>query len=416
MFAAVGAAELAHQRAGFFGDGAHLGGTAAGAGDAHVENRPHVQRAHRGMGIPGAACAVAGEHVGERVGVLGQVVERHRAVFDEAHRLAVALQAHHDVQAGLANLPEVLLRRLVDQAHHAAGQAEVAHQRHQLIELGRQFAFRFTAELDQQNRRRPADQRRFNRRAKRRVRQAQVDHGAIDQFHGGGCELDDVLGRFHRGAKGREVDDAQGLRARKFGKLQGQAAREGERAFRADQQMCEVHVPVARVGQFALRVEDVEVVATDPAQHLGPAGFDLAVLLVGQVAHELAELGRPAAELRQRAEVQQFPAGQPGARTGHVVHHVAVGDRAAAARVVAGHAAQRGLRAGGHVHRVPQAVGLELRVQVVEHQAGLHNGLAVRRVDMQARAGSVCWCRSPARRRWSGRTGWCRRHAPAPAP
>ncbi len=95
----------------------------------HVEDRPHVQRAHRGMRVPGAARAVAREHLGQRVGVLGQVLQRHGAVFDEAHRLAVALQAHHDVQAGLAHFPQGLLRRLVGHLHHAAGQAQVAHQR-----------------------------------------------------------------------------------------------------------------------------------------------------------------------------------------------------------------------------------------------------------------------------------------------
>ncbi len=40
------------------------------------------------------------------VGVFGQMLERHRAVLDEAHRLAVALEAHHDVEAGLAHLPQ----------------------------------------------------------------------------------------------------------------------------------------------------------------------------------------------------------------------------------------------------------------------------------------------------------------------
>ncbi len=51
--------------------------------------------------------------------------------------------------------------------------------------------------------------------------------------------------------------------------------------------------------------------------------------------------------------------GQPGLDAGHVVHHVAVGDASDAAGVVAGHAAERGLRAGGHIDREPQAVRLE---------------------------------------------------------
>ena len=72
------------------------------------------------------------EHLGQRVGVVGEVLERHRAVLDEADRLAVALEAHHDVEAGLAHLPQVLLRRVVGHLDHAARQAEVAHQLDQL--------------------------------------------------------------------------------------------------------------------------------------------------------------------------------------------------------------------------------------------------------------------------------------------
>ena len=118
------------------GDGAHLGRAVA----PHVEDRPHVQRADRGMGVPGAARAVAREHLGQRVGVVGQVLERHGAVLDEADRLAVALQAHHDVEAGLAHLPQVLLRRVVGHLDHAAGQAEVAHQLDQVAAAARSSA------------------------------------------------------------------------------------------------------------------------------------------------------------------------------------------------------------------------------------------------------------------------------------
>ena len=51
------------------------------------------------------------------------------------------------------------------------------------------------------------------------------------------------------------------------------------------------------------------------------------------------------------------------------MHHVAVGDAAAAAGVVASHAAQRRLGAGRHIDRIPQAVRLEGGIEVVEHDA-----------------------------------------------
>ena len=180
MLAAEGALVLAHQRAGFFGDGAHLGGAVA----AHVEDRPHVQRADRRVRVPGAAGAVPREHFGQRVGVVGQMLERHRAVLDEAHRLAVALQAHHDVEAGLAHFPQVFLRRVVGHLDHAAGQAEVAHQLDQVRQLGA------AAPPCRRRRTRPAGSRAgwpisavsmVGRKAG--LAQAQLDHRAVDQLH-----------------------------------------------------------------------------------------------------------------------------------------------------------------------------------------------------------------------------------------
>ena len=90
----------------------------------------------------------------------------------------------------------------------------------------------------------------------------------------------------HRRMEGREVDDAEHLRAGQRRELQRQLARPGERAFGADQQVREVDAAVVGVGLFALRMEDVEVVAGDAAQHLRPARLDLAAMAIGEVADE----------------------------------------------------------------------------------------------------------------------------------
>ena len=132
VLAAVGALVVAHQGRGLFGNSAHFGGAAR----AHVQNRPHMQRTHRPVGVPGAFAAVFFEHLGQRIGVFGQVLQRHGAVFNKADRLAVALEAHHDVEAGLAHFPQVFLRRVVNHFDHRTGQAQVAHQLHQPLDLG----------------------------------------------------------------------------------------------------------------------------------------------------------------------------------------------------------------------------------------------------------------------------------------
>jgi len=92
---------------------------------------------------------------------------------------------------------------------------------------------------------------------------------------------------------------------------------------------------------------------------------------------------RTRAQRGDRPEVDTVAVGQPGARADHVVHHVAVGNRARAAGIVAGHAAERGLCAGGDVHRKPQAVRLQLGIQVIEYQPGFDLRRALRHIDVE---------------------------------
>ena len=70
MLSAVGAFVLAHQFAGFFGNGAHL----LRAITAHVQYRPHMQSTHRSMGIPSAFAAMLLKHLSQGIGVLSQVL------------------------------------------------------------------------------------------------------------------------------------------------------------------------------------------------------------------------------------------------------------------------------------------------------------------------------------------------------
>ncbi len=134
VLAAEGALVAAHQFGGLLGDRAHPYGSALGAVATHVQDRPHVQGPDRGVCIPGAVSAMPCEYFGERVGVGGEMLERHRAILDEAHRLAVALEAHHDVQARLAHFPQRLLGRGLRHLDDAAGQPQIAHQLHQILQ------------------------------------------------------------------------------------------------------------------------------------------------------------------------------------------------------------------------------------------------------------------------------------------
>ena len=101
MLTAISAFEFAHKFAGLFADLSHLLGAIA----SHVQDRAHVQGAYRGMRIPSAFGAMPFKNFCQGVGVFGQMHQRNSAVFNKAHRFAVALQAHHDVEACFTNFP-----------------------------------------------------------------------------------------------------------------------------------------------------------------------------------------------------------------------------------------------------------------------------------------------------------------------
>ena len=197
--------------------------------------------------------------------------------------------------------------------------------------------------------------------------QRQLDHGAVHQLDCGqaATEFDDVLRGIHGRVKGREIHHAQHLGAGQFAELQSQVFGQRQRAFAAHQQVRQIDRAVGGVGTLVLVVKDVEVVAADPSQDLGPAGVDVGRELLGQGAHVVAQFPRLAAAAGVVTQRQQRAVGSPRLCATHVVHHVAVGNAAAAAGVVAGHAAQRGLCAGGDIDRVPQAVFFQAGVEVV---------------------------------------------------
>ena len=133
----------------FFHDCAHL---LRAARVLHIENWAHVQTAHRGMGIPGASGAVFLEYACQPIGILRQVFQLHRAVFNKRYRFAVAFHRHHDVQASLAHLPDSRLKFGIEHFDHGTGEAEVCHQLNQLGELADLQVAIFAGKFDQQQR------------------------------------------------------------------------------------------------------------------------------------------------------------------------------------------------------------------------------------------------------------------------
>ncbi len=153
--------------------------------------------------------------------------------------------------------------------------------------------------------------------------------------------------------------------------LQRQLPAECQRALRADQQVREVGDAVIGVGARILTIENVDVVAGDAPQHLRHARDNLVAFAQRDALYALYNLlqAHPLRRLAQRPEARLAAVGEDRFDRLDVVHHVAVLDRARAARIVAGHPADRALRGRRDIHRKPQPMRLEPGVQMIQHNA-----------------------------------------------
>ncbi len=173
--------------------------------------------------------------------------------------------------------------------------------------------------------------------------------------------------------------DAQGPLAQHRPQLQLDGGGIGQGAFRADQDVGQVHPGIDRV-------QSIQIVAADPALHAGETRGDLVGFACadGQQALGQGAFGR----VVQFTEVRRGLAQMDGLAVGHdrvdgqhIVAHGAVTQGAAAAGIVAGHAADGGARGSGDIHRKPKTVLFEQAVQIVQHDARLHHAAAV--LDIQ---------------------------------
>ena len=181
---------------------------------------------------------------------------------------------------------------------HAAGQAEVAHQLVQPLEIAHLRLALLARELDQQDRLGLALQGALDHRRERGVGEREVDHGAIDQLHRRGpsftmcCAASIALWKRGKCATPRALCSAmRELQVRRC-VTASVPSLPTSRCARLTNVACRA----AR-----LREEDVEVVAADAAQHLGLHALDLVAL--GEAAPRPCRRSRaPPAACPRRAE------------------------------------------------------------------------------------------------------------------
>ena len=192
-----------------------------------------------------------------RVGVFGEMLERHRAILDEGDRLSLLLHRHHDVEAGGAHVGDRRLQRRIEHLDHAAPlRAAACPSRSRDRPSARASCFsRRTFSSGRPRRTRPAAPR-----PARRARTARASGGTSAMSRASsimvrstsstaiGAELDEVLRRVHRLVEAAEMAGADRALAEQRRELQLDLRGEAERAFRADQDMREVD---ARCGRAA---------------------------------------------------------------------------------------------------------------------------------------------------------------------
>ncbi len=279
-----------------------------------------MQAADGGVGVPRAPRAVLREHVRHGVGVVGEVLERHRAILNERDRLGVALHRHHDVEAGFAHLPDRFLAgRLVD-LDHRVGMAVIGHTGVEALEVPLEFGEILARELREQQTVRRAAGDVGERGAKQRDVGAEHQHVVVDELHRHGVEIDDAARRLHRGPKRREMAHPHDPVRRQPRKLERYRGGGRQRPLRAHQQ----------VGEVRTRLDQrIEVVAADPALDLRVPGQDLRPLGFGERHHPTCELFGPrraadaATVIACQPEAERFGIVEQGLHRQHVVAHLA---------------------------------------------------------------------------------------------
>jgi hypothetical protein len=271
-----------------------------------VHHRTDMQAPDRRVRVDTGDRAVRVDDLQEAVDVVAQLPGRDRRVLDERQGLVVALHRHRQPERRLAEAPDAGLVGQRQSAPPAAAEPGGRKPLLERVQARRQIVAVVAVELDAQQRGRIAHQNAAAERVERTVLLGVVEDEAVHHFDRRWMMAEHERRRCKRVEQVVELDGQHRLRRRQRYQVDLCGDDEPECAFRADDHLGQIE-RLARIGEL------VEVVAADPAQHLGEAAFDFITARRGGVPDAAIARGlEPGAGARrielsgvERTEVRQ---------------------------------------------------------------------------------------------------------------
>ena len=348
----------------------------------HVEDRPDVQAPDVGMAVARGLDAVPLDDGAEAVVEGGEAFGGDRRVLDEGDRLGVADHPHQDREAGLADLPEVVLvglRQALADPEHVRTPLEPPRQ---VVGAVGQLLGRVGVVLrGQDGGRAPLGEAQVA--LELRVPRGQLEDHPVEHLDGRRPGRDDLAEAVERRLDGREREDHQPLRRRERDHAHLGPPDDGQGPLRADDQLRQVEPPglvAPAVGPDRQAGDElVEVVAADPPEDPREPRPDGLPVLRDDVADRamdrphaiLAGAGRIELPIGQGAEGRGGAVGQHDVDLADVIDRLAVPERPGARRVVADHPAERRPVARRDVGPEHQPERLQVRIELIEHDPRL---------------------------------------------
>ena len=330
-----------------------------------------MQAADAGMAVIACLRVVVPDNAVKAADKLTQFLGVHRRVFYKGNRLSIAVGAHQQPKAALADVPNHVLIGPFQQIDAGIAQPPMGHILLQVIHLSRQLRHGLAIELDQQNRPRVAFQKCQVPGLADRLPGAVQDH-LIQDFHRRRVVFQDFYGSFAGLKNIGEVQHGQGGHCGSGHQVHLGLGYHTQGAFGTNHHFGQVDRLFSQKG--------VQVIAADSPHNFGVAGLNFRQVFPGNLQNAPVNVRLQPIPIeftlqfvrRQRSKVGPGRIGQHHVHFLDVVEGLAVNHRVGAASVIADAAANASPVRGGRIRSILQVILSKVAVELVQDNAGLH--------------------------------------------